>query len=63
MPLKSQNKFESIGADGTTERLKPLPLVLTHCLRGDSAKETPRMTKLTKRTIDATEIKSSDYVC
>ena len=52
------------GANGTPERLKPLPPVLTHCLRGDFAKETsPKpKPKPTKRTVDATEIKPSDYV-
>jgi hypothetical protein len=35
-----KTNLNSISADGTTERLKPLPPVLTHCLRGDFAKET-----------------------
>lgn len=63
MPLKSQNKFEIAWRrryDGAAQT--PSPRCLRICLRGDAARKTPRMTKLTKRTFDATQIKSSDYV-
>jgi hypothetical protein len=59
MLLKSRNKFEFDQRqryDGAVQT--PIP----QCLRGDFSKETSALTNLTKRTVDAIENKSSDFV-